>query len=182
MRVLVASSLVASSAFAACTLKEAFSGSLTCDAAQPEWVARYSAPSASAPVEQVHLNVGRRVGEMVVGWATAADSDSLVEFGLSPDALTSSVRGGKAVTCASRGDRALRSARGAALLREQRLLARAVAAVGAAVGAFHRRPPLPHPRLPRRHVRQLHVAVPQPRDHGGPRAQHALLLPREHER
>ena len=86
---LALSRVAASSSPAACSLAQALSGSATCDAAEPAWVAKYS---AAAPVEQVHLAV-RGAGEVAACWATADATSSLVEWGAASGDLPHSAAG-----------------------------------------------------------------------------------------
>ena len=88
---LAAAGAAVATAERACTAEELAGGAATCDAAEPEWIKYFS--TAAAGPEQVFLNIGAQPDAMVVGWATADDSDSLVEWGSNPGAYTRSARG-----------------------------------------------------------------------------------------
>ena len=53
---------------------------------------KFTAPAAGAP-EQIWLNLGASVDQMVVTWITAASANTTVQFGTTPGSLTSTATG-----------------------------------------------------------------------------------------
>ena len=80
------------SALNGCTEEENQRGLTTCNAAEPEWIQKYS--TGAVGPEQRFLNYGNTEDSIVIGWVTAnMTADSIVQYGTSPSTLTKTATG-----------------------------------------------------------------------------------------